>query len=108
MTPDPDDPLGVDPLIEARRRWDQQVAETRARWDRLYPTPSQPSTSAPPAAPAPPAPGGGRPQQLPPRRTQPPQQTPPVQQRPPAVPALAGWCEDRRPGVDLTEDDEVD
>lgn len=33
----PDDALGVNELITARRRWDAEMAETRRRWDARYP-----------------------------------------------------------------------
>jgi hypothetical protein len=57
---DPDDPLAVDELIVARRRWDAQIAEARRRWDALYPTTtSAPSRDAPAAAESGPRAGGG-------------------------------------------------
>lgn len=39
VQPDPpDDVLGVNELIKARRRWDAELAATRRRWDTQYPT----------------------------------------------------------------------
>jgi hypothetical protein len=34
---DPNDPLGVDPLLAARRDWDAQEEAARRRWDELTP-----------------------------------------------------------------------
>jgi hypothetical protein len=39
VNPDPVDPLGVDEILAASRRWDAQIAADRARWDRIAPVP---------------------------------------------------------------------
>lgn len=41
-TDPPSDPLGVDELIAARRRWDAEMAAARQRWDTQYPTVGSP------------------------------------------------------------------
>ena len=52
LTPDPTDPLGVDPILEARRRWDAQIAEDQRRWDAILgttrPEPPPPMPGPPP------------------------------------------------------------
>ena len=60
--PDPADPLGVDPILSARRTWDAEDAASRRRWDEilgpdpvLTPPPAPPSSAPPPAPPDPPA-----------------------------------------------------